>query len=114
MTETERSIAAAREHLAEARRWCRTKPEAAKHEMSVAVWEMLQPDEIVGSPLANRIARNLKEAMAFILACPAMAEGYIDGALFELAAFGDRLRRAREAEGRDAELAEAYTMKGEG
>lgn len=110
MTPTERSIAAAREHLAEARRWCRTKPVAAAagiESACKALWE-------IKADIGTRLVDNLHEATIYLLACPTMAEGYLDGALFELGAFGDRLRLAREAEGRDADLAEAYTTKGDG
>lgn len=107
---TERSIIAAREYLTEARRWCRTKPEAAADGIESAnrvLWAM-------NTDIGTRLMDNLHESMIYLLACPTMAEGYIDGALFELQAFGDRLRRKREAGERDADLAEAYATKGDG
>lgn len=104
MTPVEQSITVAREHLAEARRWCRTKPVAAAAGIESAcnvLWA-------IRSDLETRLVANLHEATIYLLACPTMAEGYLDGALFELGASVDRLRLAREAEGRDADLAEAY------
>jgi hypothetical protein len=61
--------------------------------------------------LVRRIAENLLIGAGCISAAPDVTDAYITGALWELGDLASRLRKADEAEGRDAELLEGYGMK---
>lgn len=104
----------ARDRLAEARRYTHTRPDAAIHLLDLALRGIGRVERKLDGRLADdflRIRRNLAVGWLCIRAAPDVTDAYITGALWELGDLASRLRKAAEAEGRDAELSEAYGPK---
>lgn len=99
------AVRAARADLLEAKPYVRPKPAVARGLVAKvgATLEALFDDGEETMPDAaamlaiERLAHNLEIAGRDMLACPSMALGYVEGALWELAALQRRLERAGEA-----------------
>lgn len=103
-------LALVRDHLAEARRFTHTKPDDADRYLNLTIDHLnLMLRQRRGPRLMIiRVGMNLIRGQRCIRAAPEVTDAYITGALWELGDHASRLRKAAEAEGRDAELMEAY------
>jgi hypothetical protein len=102
-----------RDHLAEARRYTEAKPGVAIGLIDRAIADLTLCDvRFVGD--VRRVVENLIVGSGCMAAAPAVTDGYITGSLWELGDLASRLRKAAEAEGREAELMDGYGAKIEG
>lgn len=101
------AVRAARADLLEAKRYVRPRPAVARGlvaKTAAATFMLYRRETLLGAGemlLLVRLASNLDVADRDMLACPSMALGYVEGALWELANLQRRLERggAAAAEG---------------
>lgn len=94
-----------RDQLAEARRFTHTKPSATEHMLGMAIGNLALDRRQLDH---RRIVENLIVGLGAIHAAPDATDAAITLSLWELGDLASRLRKADEAEARDAELMDAY------
>lgn len=102
-----------RGQLAEARRYTHSDPRAAAH-----LFEMAIPNFALACRQLDRrhldharIVENLIVGQRCMDAAPDVTDAYLAGAIWEIGDLASQLRKEEEAEGRDAELLDAYGPK---